>query len=95
MKCRYLSQSHLEHGRQTQVLVEQRNGVLNQDARALVLVRKGPNHDSIDGLMWVLAAVQYYLGVRFSGDGKVGHLRFWCAAQRGLITSKFKVRQRF
>ena len=70
----YLSQSHLKHGRQTQVLVEQRNGVLNQDTCTLVLVRKGPNHDSVDSLMWVLAAVEQYLGVRLSGDGKVRHL---------------------
>ena len=88
--CAHLSQCHLQHGRQTEVEVEQRNGVLDLDARPLVLVREGSDHDSIDRLLRVLAAVQHNLRVRLCRDRKTGHLSSSLLLTRARV-SKYKV----
>ena len=53
--------------------MEERHSVLYENGRTLILVGERANHDSIDSSLWVLAAVEHYLGVRLGRDGKVGH----------------------
>ena len=70
----YLSECHLQHGSESEVLVKERNSVLNKDTSALVLVGERPYHHSVDRPVRILAAVEHNLGVGLGRDGKVGHI---------------------
>ena len=62
-----LSEGNLQHGRQSQFHVEQRNGIL--DLNALVLLGDGADEEAVDRGVRVLAAVEDQLGVGLDGNG--------------------------